>query len=266
MIEGGDHAPRDRAVRMVGERGPTMRLADRADEGGGGRLGVLVGQLARADAVGEHLARGRRGSSRGREALGLDRGVDRLGQQRPGEAAPGERAAGEGLGAGGDPLGGGGAVRRRGGLAHRVDLALRGLAEDLGEELGLGGEVAVDRADRDSGPLGDGGDRRVDVAALGDQLKRRGDDALADLGPARLGPLGAPVGHRQEVNHGSHLVSTHDANGAAHLGGQPHKRQLAAAGSGSGRTITVSTTSSTSSAGMPTRFACSRTLSALVAW
>src|SRR5512133_2263766 len=40
----------------------------------------------------------------------------------------------------------------------------------------------------------------------------------------------------------------------------------AAAGPGSGRTSTVSTTLITSSAGRPAREACSRTLSGLVAW
>ena len=56
---------------------------------------------------------------------------------------------------------------------------LRGVAEDLGEEVGLGGEVAVDGAGRDPGPLGDGRDRRLGVAAVGDQLTGGGDDALA---------------------------------------------------------------------------------------
>jgi hypothetical protein len=54
--------------------------------------------------------------------------------------------------------------------------------------------VAVDGADRDARPLGDGGDRRGDVAALGDQLERGGDDPLVDLGLACLGSLGGPIG------------------------------------------------------------------------
>ena len=72
---------------------------------------------------------------------------------------------------------------------------LRGLAEHLGEELRLGGEVPVDGADRDVRPVSDRSDRRGDVAALRDQLAGRDRDALAGLGSTRLGPLGAPVGH-----------------------------------------------------------------------
>ena len=59
------------------------------------------------------------------------------------------------------------------GLAHRVDLVLRRLAEDLGEQVGLGGEVAVDGPDRHAGTVGHGGDLRRDVSALGDQLDER---------------------------------------------------------------------------------------------
>ncbi len=74
-------------------------------------------------------------------------------------------------------------------LAHRVDLVLRGLAEDLGEELGLGGEVPVDGPDRDPRPLGHRrrpAPRRSRPSAI--RLARRGRDPLADLGPAGLGP------------------------------------------------------------------------------
>ena len=92
------------------------------------------------------------------EALGLDARVDGLGEQRVGEPAAGEGAAGEGSTAAAirSPA----PRRRRGGdRRDRVELALRALAEDLGEELRLGGEVAVDGAGGDPGRLGDGGDR-----------------------------------------------------------------------------------------------------------
>jgi hypothetical protein len=54
--------------------------------------------------------------------------------------------------------------------------------------------VAVDGADRDAGLPGDRRDWRGDIAALGNQLERRGDDPLADLGLACLGSLGGPIG------------------------------------------------------------------------
>jgi hypothetical protein len=54
--------------------------------------------------------------------------------------------------------------------------------------------VAVDGADGDAGAIGDRGDGRGDVAALGDQLERGGDDPLVDLGLACLGSLGGPIG------------------------------------------------------------------------
>ena len=91
------------------------------------------------------------------QSLGLDGRVDRLGEQRPGQAAAAQRAPRE-LDAGGEPF-----EHRpvaRGGLRHGVDLALRGAAEDLGEQVGLGRKVAVHGAGGDAGAPGDGGDRR----------------------------------------------------------------------------------------------------------
>jgi hypothetical protein len=69
---------------------------------------------------------------------------------------------------------------------------LGGLAKDLGEELGFGGEVAIDGAGGDVGLRGDRGDLRLGVAAAGDQPPGRGDDALADRRLACLGSLRRP--------------------------------------------------------------------------
>ena len=84
------------------------------------------------------------------EALGLDGRVDGLGEQRPGQAPAAQRAAGERLDGGGEAVGRG-VAGRVGGGARGVDLVLGGAPEDLGEQLGLGREVAVDGAGRHAG-------------------------------------------------------------------------------------------------------------------
>jgi hypothetical protein len=78
---------------------------------------------------------------------------------------------------------------------QHVDLALGGAAEDLGEQVGLGGEVAVDAAGRHPGPARDGDHGGGRVAALGELVEGRVDDALAHLRGPRAGAVGRPVGH-----------------------------------------------------------------------
>ena len=131
------------------------RLADRADERGGADLGVLRRQLAGVDAV----ARSRPPSRRGRR--GGRRGAPPRSRGRPARRAGPRRAAAPGGPAGRRP-------RRppRPSPRHRPARAPRprraastscceARPEDLGEEVGLGGEVAVDRPGGDAGALGD---------------------------------------------------------------------------------------------------------------
>src|SRR5262245_21945046 len=66
-----------------------------------------------------------------------------------------------------------------GGVAHGGEIALRRVAEDLDEQLGLGREVAIERPGGDAGALGDRLHRRGRVAALLEQRARRIDQALA---------------------------------------------------------------------------------------
>ena len=75
---------------------------------------------------------------------------------------------------------------------------LGGVAKDFGEELGLGGEVAVDGPGGDAGLGRYGGDLGLGVAALGDQPAGGGDDPLPDRGLAGLGSLGRSVGHAKK--------------------------------------------------------------------
>ena len=84
------------------------------------------------------------------------------------------------------------------GLARGVDLALGGAPEDLGEEVGLGREVAVDGAGRHAGPRRYRGDLRLAVAAAGDEPVRRAHDALAGGRAAGLGALGRAVRHAKK--------------------------------------------------------------------
>jgi hypothetical protein len=111
------------------------------------------------------------------EPLGLDRGVDGLGEQGPGEPPALERPARPELDAGGEPFGHGRVAGRS--LGHGVDLALRGAAEDLGEEVGLGREVAVDGARRHAGRGRHRGDLGFAVAAAGDERVRCSHDPFA---------------------------------------------------------------------------------------
>src|SRR5262249_20527049 len=115
--------------------------------------GVLVGQAPGLERLANELFEfaGERLPIGG--ARGVDFGFDRFGQQREGEAAPLERARGEG----GD--------RRRqrrqrpgrclGGALERGHLARAKRRHERGDELGLGGEIAIDRAGGDTGTRGD---------------------------------------------------------------------------------------------------------------
>src|SRR4051794_7392511 len=131
--QGGDRVVRVASIGSGGQRAE-HRLADGADQRGRGDLDVLLGQLAGANALledlGDHVAI----AVTEVKSFGFDSRVDRLGEQRPRETASGERATSEGLSADGDALPGGAGGRGGRTLAHGVDLPLRGLAEDLGEE------------------------------------------------------------------------------------------------------------------------------------
>ena len=68
-------------------------------------------------------------------------------------------------------------------------------ADQFGDEIGLGREVAVDGAGGDAGALGDRGDLHRRHAALGGDFRGRGQDRLLALGQAADHVLGAAIGH-----------------------------------------------------------------------
>jgi hypothetical protein len=177
-----------------GRQGTDQRLAQRADEGRGGELDVLAGQLAGVDALAQDLREaGGVGPAEG-QALDLDGRIDGLGQQRPGQAPAAEGAPGEGVHRGGQPLGRR-AARRPGGGARGIDLALRGAPEDLREELGLGREVVVHAAGGDPGARGHRRHLRLAIAPAGDQRMGGAHDPLAGGRAAGLGAVGRAIRH-----------------------------------------------------------------------
>src|SRR5689334_20157874 len=181
----------------VCRQGTDERLADRSDECGGGRLLVVKLELAALDTLPENLDEHVAIAAAEDEALGVDGGVDRLGEQRVGASGGGERTAREDLGGCGDALGGAAAVVA-GDLLEGLELAARRSPENLGKEVGLGREVAVRGAGGDAGTGCNALNRGRRVAAIGKLVERSAHDPLAHLGLSLLRPLGGPVGHRRK--------------------------------------------------------------------
>ena len=154
------------------------RLPERADAGGGHQVGVghPAGLAQRGR---EHVGVGPAED----QPLGLDRRVDRLGQQRVRALRRGERAADEHLDRAGDPgLGDGD--------AHGIDLGLGGAPEHLGEQVRLRREVAVHAAGGDPGAGRDHADGRGRVAAVGELRDGSSHDPLALGLAARVRSVG----------------------------------------------------------------------------
>ena len=131
------------------------------------------------------------------EPVGIELGRDRLVDERPAQPAVGERGARVGRQHRVEPLEPAAALGPR--RAHRLEQAVGGGLEQLPEQLHLRREVAVERAGREPGALGDRDDGRRRVAALADQLGGRGEQARAGRRPPPLaaGPGRSirPLGH-----------------------------------------------------------------------
>ncbi len=83
-----------------------------------------------------------------------------------------------------------------GGAAQRGDLALGDFAEQGGDEIGLAGEIAIDRARRDAGAPRDRRDLHRRHAAFARRRARRGDDRRMPGGKPARDIFGAAIGHR----------------------------------------------------------------------
>jgi hypothetical protein len=88
-----------------------------------------------------------------------------------------------------------------------------------GDEIGLGGKVAIHRAGSDAGALGDRRDLHRRHAALGRGIARRRENRIVTGGKLARDIVGLPIGHdesslRKEVKHDSHQFANRSATAA----------------------------------------------------
>jgi hypothetical protein len=79
--------------------------------------------------------------------------------------------------------------------ADRGQFVARDLGDQFGNQLGLGGEVAVDGAGRDIGANRDGGDLHRRHAALGRSVPRRRQDGATPRRQPLYDLMGSPIHH-----------------------------------------------------------------------
>ena len=82
-----------------------------------------------------------------------------------------------------------------GGNLHGIELAAGDCRHQLGDQIGLGWEVAIDRAGGDTGARGDLRDLHRRHAAFGGDGARGIEDRLLALGQPANHVLGAAIGH-----------------------------------------------------------------------
>src|SRR3954447_26762659 len=146
---GGDQGVRC-AVTALGRQWADQRFADRSYQSGRRRLLVVCFEFASFDSLAQHLHEDVAIAAPEDEPLGLDRRVDRLGDERVRARRYRKRAASERFGSGGDPLARAAAVVGRR-VCEDVQLAAGGTPENLGKKLGFGGEMPVHAACGDAG-------------------------------------------------------------------------------------------------------------------
>ena len=189
-------APFRRIVAALRRQRPDQAFDQRADQRRRGGCRILIRQMA----AGERGADARLERAGQRLAIFhpgvIHVAVDRLGDQRESEPPVGERAHAEGRDRGRQRRQR--SRRRVRGLRQRRDLGLRQRRDQLGHQLGLGREVAVDRAGRDAGALGHRRDLHRRDAALRRQRARRRQDRVVPRGELASDVVGAPVGHDKE--------------------------------------------------------------------
>ena len=123
----------------------------------------------------------------------VDLGIDRLGDHRPGEPrSRSARAAKVAIAAASADSGPGAAS-----AARRIarDFALGDGGDQRGDQIGLGREIAIDRAGGDAGALGDRRDLHRRHAAFGGDRARGVDDRARGGGQPADDVVGAAIGH-----------------------------------------------------------------------
>src|SRR5262249_12208612 len=85
-------------------------------------------------------------------------------------------------------------------LPKHGGVPLRDGPHDLGEEIGLGWEIAVDGSNRDLGQRGDGGDLSLPESAVGHELPGGPEDPRSVVRQSRLDSFSPPVGHEMKPN------------------------------------------------------------------
>jgi hypothetical protein len=119
--------------------------------------------------------------------------IDRFGQNAPGELALRQHMYGNrGDGAGKRRRRPWSCIRR---AADRGQFVARDLGDQLGNQLGLGGEVAVDGAGRDIGADRDGSDLHRRHATLGRSVPRRRQDSATPRRQPLYDLMGSPIDH-----------------------------------------------------------------------
>ena len=165
----------------------------RAEQRGGGERGVLRRQMAGAhrgidpgcDLAGDLAAAG--------EPRRRDVDVDRLGQDAPGELALRQHVHGNGGDGGRQRRGRPGRGIRR--AADRGQFVARDFGDQFGNQVGLGGEIAVDGAGRDIGADRDRRDLHRGHAAVGRGVPRRRQNRAAPRRQPLHHLMGSPIDH-----------------------------------------------------------------------
>ena len=129
------------------------------------------------------------------EPRGIELGIDRLGHRRKGQPAVAQRPRGKCHDRGGQRRQRTG--RDVGRAAQRGDFALGNFRKQRRDQIGLAGEIAIDRARRDAGALRHRRDLHRRHAAFARRLPRRGDDRRMPGGEPARDILGAAIGHRR---------------------------------------------------------------------
>ena len=200
QAEGDDRLDQGRGVGIallrphVGRERADQALVQRAhDAGGSGARVLLRRKLAAPDAVLDHRFEDVGEGAVIDKALRIDLGFGGLGHHGVGKPRDGERPPREHADRVGEPR-----RRRTVALSHgrdHLDLVAGIERQRLGEQLALGGKVAIDGAGRDVRGLGDQADLRAAKADVSHDGAHRLKDAVALVEKLLLDALGTTISH-----------------------------------------------------------------------